>query len=64
MAASVSGSKTASKDASPALNAAVLTTLMGIAVENLKVSQLQQIVDALRRVSAGGDPARTVGSLL
>ena len=63
MAASVSGSKTVINGVAPHLTAAQLTTLLGIAVENLTVAQFKQIGDALNRVGID-DPAKTIGALL
>jgi hypothetical protein len=66
MAAAVTGSKTLSKDASPLLTAAALTTILALAPENMTVGQFQKIADALSRVPGGTDVAgtKTIGQLL
>jgi hypothetical protein len=64
MAASVSGSKTVNNSVSPQLTGTALTTLLAIAIENLTVAQFKQIADALARVPGGGEPAKTIGTLL
>ncbi len=64
MAATVTGSKTVLNNISPNLSAAVLTTLLATAPENLTVGQLKQLRDALSRIPGGGTPASTLGSLL
>ena len=64
MAAAVTGSKTVTRDAAPHLKAATLTTLLGIAVENMTVAQLQSIRDALKRIPGGSTPGALIGSLL
>lgn len=64
MAASVSGSKTVLNSVSPQGSAAALTTLLAIAPENMTVAQLNQLGDALKRVSGGDSPTAVVGSLL
>jgi hypothetical protein len=48
----------------PGLTAATLTTLLGIAPENMTVAQHKQISDAIKRVPGGGNPAATIGSLI
>jgi hypothetical protein len=63
MPATVTGSKTLTQDASPNLNAALLSTILATAPENLTVAQLAQLHSALATVS-GDNPAATVGSLL
>jgi hypothetical protein len=64
MAASVSGSKTVTQNASPILTATLLTTLLAIPVESLTVLQFNQIRDALRKTPKGGAPNLTIGSIL
>jgi hypothetical protein len=64
MAATTSGTKTLTRALAPHLTAAVLTTLLATPIENLTIGQLHQIVDALKRSSAGEDLTRTIGSLL
>jgi hypothetical protein len=62
--ATVTGSKTVHGTYSPSLTSTVLTNLLAVAPQNLTQSQLGQIVDALKRVSGGGNPNATVGGLL
>ena len=64
MAAVVSGSKTVNNSVSPSLTASALTSLLAIAPENMTVAQLGKLHDALSRISGGGNPAATIGSLL
>ena len=64
MPATVTGSKTVTTAKSPALSAAVLTTLLATAIENLTVAQFNQIRDAIKRTSGGGNPKATIGNLL
>ena len=64
MPATTSGAKTCLVSVSPALTGTVLTSLLAIAVENLTVAQLNQIHDAINRVSGGGASGATIGSLL
>jgi hypothetical protein len=64
MAASTSGTKTVTKDVAPHLTAAVLTHLLSLPVESLTVAQLQELLDAVRRLPHGEEPAVTLGSLL
>lgn len=64
MAASVSGSKTVTNDITPNLTAALLTTLLAIAPENLTVAQLGELSRALERTAIGDPNTDTVGSLL
>jgi hypothetical protein len=62
--ATVTGSKTVTQSQAPHLSATVLTNLLAVAPQNLTVSQLGILIDALSRVSSGGVPSATVGSLL
>lgn len=64
MAATVSGSKTVTVAAHPALTAATLTDLMAIAPENLTIDQFRQIEDAINRVSGGHAGGTKIGALL
>ena len=64
MAATTSGTKTLTRTLAPHLTASILTTLLATPIENLTVGQLYQIVDAMKRTSAGEDLTRTIGSLL
>jgi hypothetical protein len=64
MAATTSGTKTVTHTLAPHLSAALLTTLLATAIENLTVGQLDQLCDALKRVAKGETPATTIGSLL
>ena len=50
MAATVSGSKIVTTNASPQLTSGLLTTLMSTAVENLTIAQLKTILDATKRL--------------
>jgi hypothetical protein len=64
MAATTSGTKTVTHTIAPHLTATILTTLLATPIESLTVGQLNALVDALRRVADGENPARTIGSLL
>lgn len=64
MAATVSGSKVVTQTVSPALTHTLLTNLMGVAPENFTIAQWNQILDATKRISGGGNPNATIGSLL
>ncbi len=64
MAATTSGTKTVTRTVAPHLTAAMLTTLLATPIENLTVAQLEQLLDALKRLSDGKNYARTIGSLL
>lgn len=64
MAATTSGTKTVTNTLAPHLAAAMLTALLATPLENLTISQLNQIHDALKRIQDGKNPARTIGSLL
>jgi len=64
MAATTSGTKTVTHTVAPHLTAAILTTLLATPIESLTVGQLEALWDALRRISDGENPTRTVGSLL
>ena len=64
MAATTSGTKTVTHTLAPHLTAAILTTLLATPIESLTVGQLDAIVDALRRIAGGENPASTIGSLL
>jgi hypothetical protein len=63
MAATVSGSKTCQNSVSPQLTAEVLTELFAIAPENLTIAELQQLLDASRRVSGGSNPNALLGTI-
>ena len=64
MAATTAGTKTVTKTLAPHLTATTLTTLLATPIENLTVAQVQQLIDALRRVQGGRTPGNLVGSLL
>ena len=64
MAATTDGTKTVTKAVAPHLSAATLTALLAQPVENLTVAQLVVLLDATHRVSGGGAPGATLGSLL
>ena len=64
MAASVSGAKTCTNDASPTENAARLTVLLAIAPENMTVAQLKELLDACQHVSSGDAETAVVGTIL
>lgn len=64
MAATTTGTKTVSHALAPHLSAAALTTLLATPIENLTVAQVEQLVDALRRVRGGESPSTTIGLLL
>jgi hypothetical protein len=64
MAATTTGTKTVTRSLAPQLSAAMLTALMATALENLTIAQLNQIYDALKRVTDGKNPLRTIGSLI
>lgn len=64
MPATVSGSKTCHTTLSPELTAAVLTSLMATPPELLTIKQLNQILDATKRIAGGGNPAAQLTSLL
>jgi len=64
LAAQVTGSKTVTRDVSPNATAAVLTALLATPVENLTVTQLQMLEDAVRKVPGGHAPGSTIGTLL
>jgi hypothetical protein len=64
MAATTSGTKTVTHTIAPHLTAAILTTLLATPIDSLTVGQLDAIVDALRRIAGGDNPASTIGSLL
>ena len=63
MAATCSGTKTVTKTLAPHLTAAVLTTLLATPIENLTVAQVQQLIDAIKRVSGGKTPGNVIGTL-
>jgi hypothetical protein len=63
MAATVTGSKTVTRDVSPAATAAVLTALLATPIESLTVKQFELLEDALRKISQGHAPGATIGSL-
>ena len=64
MAVQVTGSKTVTRDVSPNATAAVLTALLATPVENLTITQLQMLEDAVRKVPGGHAPGITIGALL
>ncbi len=64
MAAQVTGSKTVTREVSPAATAAVLTAILATPIEDLTVAQIQLLAEVLRKVSGGDSPTKTVGSLL
>jgi hypothetical protein len=64
MAATVSGSKTVTKDVAKHLTAAILTNLLATPIENLTVAELKSLIDAINRVGKGGNPGAAIGSLL
>ena|SRR5579871_3735014 len=64
MAATVSGSKTVTQNVATHLTATTLTNLLATPIENLTVAQLESLIDAIRRVSSGGAPTITIGTLL
>lgn len=64
MAATTAGTKTVTRTLAPHLTAAILTTLLATPIESLTVAQLKQIYDAIKRISGGTAPSRTIGSLL
>jgi hypothetical protein len=64
MSATTSGTKTVTHSIAPHLSATLLTTLLATPIETLTVGQFQQILDALKRVQDGDNPAHTIGSLL
>lgn len=61
---STSGTKTCQVSLSPSLTASTLTTLLSIPPQSMTITQLGQIVDALKRVPGGGTPGTLIGSLL
>jgi hypothetical protein len=63
MAATVTGSKTVTRDVSPAATAAVLTALLATPIENLTVKQFELLEDTLHKISQGQAPGDTIGSL-
>jgi hypothetical protein len=64
MAIVLTGTKTVTTAASPQLTAALLTALLATAPELWTVAQLSQLHTAVATISGGGDPGRTIGSLL
>jgi hypothetical protein len=64
LAVQVTGSKTVTRDISPNATAAVLTAVLATPVENLTVTQLQLLEDAIRKVPGGHAPGMTIGGLL
>jgi hypothetical protein len=64
MAIVLAGTKTVTTAASPQLTATALTTLLATAPELWTVAQLKQLNAAIATISGGGDPGRTIGSLL
>jgi hypothetical protein len=63
MSASVSGSKTVVSNVAPHITGAQLTTLLSTAPENLKLSDLQTLIDAAHRVGGGSDSTKTLAQL-
>ena len=64
MAATTSGTKTVTHTIAPHLSAATLTTLLATPIESLTVLQLKELIDALKRVQGGDNPASIIGALL
>jgi hypothetical protein len=64
LAAQVTGSKTVTRDVSPAATAAVLTALLAIPIENLTIAQFGLLDTALRKVPGGHAPTATIGGVL
>jgi hypothetical protein len=64
MAVVLTGSKTVTRTLAPHLSAALLTALLATPLESLTVLQINQIYDALKRLTDGKNPLRTIGSLL
>ena len=64
MPPTLSGTKTVTRDLAPHLTAAVLTALLATPVEDLTVTQLKDLLDALRRLPHGEEPVQTLGQLL
>lgn len=63
MPATVSGSKTVTKDRSPVLTAAKLTSLFATAPENFTVGQVTLLGNYLASIQGGENPDTVVGSL-
>jgi hypothetical protein len=63
MAASVTGSKTVTKDLGPTHTASQLTSILATPIENLTIAQLRLLQEALRKVAKGHEPTATIGSL-
>ncbi len=63
MAASVSGSKVVTQDASPIYTAAVITALFAIAPENMTYREAKRLVYICELKQGGEQPAVVVGSL-
>ena len=64
MAATVSGGKVLLNNVSPSLTASALTTLLGTAPENLKISDLEVLLDAAHRLQGGTVPTNLLGTIL
>jgi len=64
MAIVFTGSKTVTQNISPTETAAVLTTLMATAPENMTVGQVHQLYNVLKHVAGGGEETNIVGALL
>ena len=64
MAATTAGTKTVTKDQSPAHTAAVLTTILATPIELLTVAQLRALKHTLESVPGGNSPEKVIGDLL
>ena len=63
MAATVSGSKTVTKDVSPTHTAAQLTTIFATAPENLTYGNLLFLFHCLQQKQGGLEPVAVIGPL-
>jgi hypothetical protein len=64
MAIVLTGTKTVTKDQSPAHTAAALTTILATPIEQLTIAQLRVLTHTLESVPGGHDPTKVVGDLL
>jgi hypothetical protein len=64
MAIVFTGSKTVTQAVSPTETAAVLTTLLATAPENMTVGQVRQLANVLKHVAGGNEETNIVGTLL
>ena len=64
MAATVTGSKTVTQSQSPFFTAALLTSLLATAIENLTVGQLHELDKVMSKVPGGDNPKKVIGALL